>query len=43
MMANSASDARHSEADIRKAQIEANLIYAMLTLPTCSIPCARCA
>lgn len=34
VMANSASDARHSEADIRKALIEANLIYAMLTLPS---------
>jgi type I restriction enzyme M protein len=32
-MANSASDARHSEADIRKTLIEKNLIYAMLTLP----------
>ena len=34
VMANSASDARHSEADIRKALIDANLIYAMLTLPS---------
>ena len=34
VMANSASDARHSEADIRKALIEQNLIYAMLTLPS---------
>ncbi|WP_027484151.1 class I SAM-dependent DNA methyltransferase [Rhodanobacter sp. OR87] len=34
VMANSASDARHSEADIRKALIEANLIYGMLTLPS---------
>lgn len=33
-MANSASDARHSEADIRKTLIEHNLIYAMLTLPS---------
>ena len=33
-MANSASDARHSEADIRKTLIEKNLIYAMLTLPS---------
>ena len=33
VMANSASDARHSEADIRKTLIEKNLIYAMLTLP----------
>ncbi len=33
VMANSASDARHSEADIRKALIEANLIYGMLTMP----------
>ncbi len=33
-MANSASDARHSEADIRCALIEKNLIYAMLTLPS---------
>jgi type I restriction enzyme M protein len=33
VMANSASDARHSEADIRKTLIEQNLIYAMLTLP----------
>ncbi|MEM6646354.1 MAG: class I SAM-dependent DNA methyltransferase, partial [Bacteroidota bacterium] len=34
VMANSASDARHSEADIRKALIEAGLIDAMLTLPS---------
>ena len=34
VMANSASDARHSEADIRKTLIEHNLIYAMLTLPS---------
>ncbi|RLC58229.1 MAG: N-6 DNA methylase [Candidatus Cloacimonadota bacterium] len=34
VMANSASDARHSEADIRKALIENNLIYGMLTLPS---------
>src|SRR5439155_12961429 len=34
VMANSASDARHSEADIRRALIEKNLIYAMLTLPS---------
>lgn len=34
VMANSASDARHSEADIRKKLIENNLIYAMLTLPS---------
>jgi len=34
VMANSASDARHSEADIRKALIEKNLIYAMITLPS---------
>ena len=33
-MANSASDARHSEADIRKTLIEKNLIYGMLTLPS---------
>lgn len=33
VMANSASDARHSEADIRKTLIEKNLIYGMLTLP----------
>lgn len=32
VMANSASDARHSEADIRKTLIENNLIYGMLTL-----------
>ncbi|MDD2722058.1 MAG: class I SAM-dependent DNA methyltransferase [Gallionella sp.] len=34
VMANSASDARHSEADIRKMLIEQNLIYGMLTLPS---------
>ncbi len=34
VMANSASDARHSEADIRKTLIEQNLIYATLTLPS---------
>jgi type I restriction enzyme M protein len=34
VMANSASDARHSEADIRKRLIDENLIYAMLTLPS---------
>lgn len=34
VMANSASDARHSEADIRRMLIEQNLIYAMLTLPS---------
>lgn len=34
VMANSASDARHSEADIRKKLIENNLIYGMLTLPS---------
>src|SRR5215831_4144732 len=34
VMANSASDARHSEADIRRKLIEKNLIYAMLTLPS---------
>jgi type I restriction enzyme M protein len=34
VMANSASDARHSEADIRKTLIGQNLIYAMLTLPS---------
>ena len=34
VMANCASDARHSEADIRQALIEANLIYGMLTLPS---------
>jgi type I restriction enzyme M protein len=33
VMANSASDARHSEADIRRTLIEGNLIYGMLTLP----------
>ena len=34
VMANSASDARHSEADIRRTLIEENLISAMLTLPS---------
>jgi type I restriction enzyme M protein len=34
VMANSASDARHSEAVIRRKLIEENLIYAMLTLPS---------
>ncbi len=34
VMANSASDARHSEADVRRMLIEQNLIYAMLTLPS---------
>lgn len=34
VMANSASDARHSEAEIRKTLIEQNLIYGMLTLPS---------
>ncbi|HEY4930870.1 MAG TPA: N-6 DNA methylase [Terriglobales bacterium] len=34
VMANSASDARYSEADIRRTLIEKNLIYAMLTLPS---------
>ena len=34
VMANSASDARHSEADIRKTLVENNLIYGMLTLPS---------
>jgi type I restriction enzyme M protein len=34
VMANSASDARHSEAEIRKTLIKKNLIYAMLTLPS---------
>lgn len=34
VMANSASDARHSETDIRKTLIENNLIYGMLTLPS---------
>lgn len=34
VMANSASDARHSEADIRQNLIEQNLIYGMLTLPS---------
>ena len=34
VMANSASDARHSEAEIRQRLIKDNLIYAMLTLPS---------
>jgi type I restriction enzyme M protein len=34
VMANSASDARHSEADIRNTLIEKNLIYGMITLPS---------
>jgi len=34
VMANSASDARHSEAGIRQTLIENNLIYGMLTLPS---------
>lgn len=34
VMANSASDARHSEATIRQTLIEQNLIYGMLTLPS---------
>ena len=34
VMANSASDARHSEAEIRQTLIEQNLISAMLTLPS---------
>lgn len=34
VMANSASDARHSEADIRRTLIEQKLIYGMLTLPS---------
>jgi type I restriction enzyme M protein len=34
VMANSASDARHSEAEIRKTLIAKNLIYGMLTLPS---------
>jgi type I restriction enzyme M protein len=34
VMANSASDARHSEAAIRRTLIEKNLIYGMLTLPS---------
>jgi type I restriction enzyme M protein len=34
VMANSASDARHSEAEIRETLITQNLIYGMLTLPS---------
>ena len=42
VMANSASDARHSEADIRKNLIENNLIYGMLTLPSNMFYTAPC-
>lgn len=34
VMANSASDAQHTEAEIRQRLIEANLIYGMLALPS---------
>ena len=34
VMSNAASDARHSEADIRRTLIEKNFIYGMLTLPS---------
>lgn len=34
VMANSASDARNSEAEIRAKLVEENLIYGMLTLPS---------
>jgi type I restriction enzyme M protein len=34
VMANSASDARHSEAEIRRTLIEKNFIYGVLTLPS---------
>jgi type I restriction enzyme M protein len=34
VMANSASDARHGEADCRQTLIEQNLIHGMLTLPS---------
>jgi type I restriction enzyme M protein len=34
VMANSASDAQHTEADIRRRLIEADLIYGMLALPS---------
>lgn len=34
VMSNAASDARHSEAGIRRTLIEKNFIYAMLTLPS---------
>ena len=34
VMANSASDAGHSESEIRRRLIENNLIYCMLTLPS---------
>ncbi len=34
VMANSASDARHSEADIRATLVKKNLIAGMLTLPS---------
>jgi len=46
VMANSASDARHSEAEIRKNLIDDNIIYGMLTLPsnmfyTVTLPATR--
>ncbi|MBP6733794.1 MAG: N-6 DNA methylase [Chromatiaceae bacterium] len=34
VMANSASDARHGEAECRRTLIEQNLIYGILTLPS---------
>ncbi len=34
VMANSASDARHSEESIRKTLVDKNLVYGMLTLPS---------
>ena len=34
VMANSASDAQHTEAEIRRRLIEANLIYGMVALPS---------
>jgi type I restriction enzyme M protein len=34
VMANSASDARHSESEMRQKLVDNNLIYAMLTLPS---------
>ena len=34
VMPNSASDARHSEADIRETLIKENLIYGMVSLPS---------
>ena len=34
VMANSASDAQHTEAEIRSRLIEADMIYGMLTLPS---------